>query len=365
MREHEIPHLTIPQEACMTIEELRKKKKELGLTNERISEISKVPVSTVQKIFGGATGRPREETLRRLERALIKTEIDRKLAPYEKNPYDSMWVKETNALDLYDQYFATVDYPFEPIPGDMKAPDKKQGEYTLQDFYAMPPDRKVELIDGVIYDKAEPTDVHQLIIGALYYDLNTQIMEKDLDCIPFGASIDVRLNRDNKTMVEPDIVVMCGEHYDADAEEDQAHTDNQIENGLGHSSYMLEEDTDEDYDNSNIPLAKRAHRFYDGPPDLVVEVLSPSNRDYDCSIKLKKYMSSGVREYWIVDPELERIVVHMSDRAVVCLYTFNDIVPVTISGGAVEIDFSKIRKTVHRQLDILLRTDRRTRDLYR
>lgn len=44
---------------------------------------------------------------------------------------------------------------------------KKQGEYTLEDYYKIPDDIRVELIDGVIYDMSSPTSVHQ-IIGGLY-----------------------------------------------------------------------------------------------------------------------------------------------------------------------------------------------------
>ena len=44
-----------------------------------------------------------------------------------------------------------------------------------------------------------------------------------------------------------------------------------------------------------------------GPPDLVVEVLSPTNRDYDRTLKRKLYMASSVPELWLLDAD-ERTV---------------------------------------------------------
>jgi Uma2 family endonuclease len=45
-----------------------------------------------------------------------------------------------------------------------------------------------------------------------------------------------------------------------------------------------------------------SQRGIEGQPDLVVEVISPSNLFKDRNIKKKKYFEFGVREYWIVDP---------------------------------------------------------------
>ena len=49
---------------------------------------------------------------------------------------------------------------------------KKQGEFTLDDYYALPDERRVELIDGVIYDMVAPTNIHQLIGGEKYIRFN-------------------------------------------------------------------------------------------------------------------------------------------------------------------------------------------------
>ena len=52
-----------------------------------------------------------------------------------------------------------------------------------------------------------------------------------------------------------------------------------------------------------------------GPPDLVVEVLSPSNRAYDRDLKRKRYLESGVPEVWIVDADTATVEVWKAGRA--------------------------------------------------
>ena len=56
----------------MTVEEMKQRKKELGYSNEKLSELSGVPLGTVQKVLAGVTRLPRYETLIALERVLKK-----------------------------------------------------------------------------------------------------------------------------------------------------------------------------------------------------------------------------------------------------------------------------------------------------
>ena len=56
----------------MTIEEMKLRKQELGLTNEMLSDISGVPLGTVQKIFSGVTRSPRYDTVNKLVAVLQK-----------------------------------------------------------------------------------------------------------------------------------------------------------------------------------------------------------------------------------------------------------------------------------------------------
>ena len=163
--------------------------------------------------------------------------------------------------------------------------------------------RPSELIDGVIYDMAAPTFVHQLIVGEIFSQLRNCIREHDSPCIPFMASADVRLDRDEKTMVMPDVFVVC----------------------------------------EPSRIAGVNGRYLDGPPDLVVEIASPSTRKKDMGIKLEKYRKAGVREYWIVDYEKKKIIVWIfGDDPDVSLYGFDADVPVHISGGRCSIDFKEI-----------------------
>lgn len=251
----------------MTVEEMRRKKKELGYTNEKISELSGVPVGTVQKIFAGVTSTPRYDTLMALEYIFDErnNHVSESVTPYQV---------------------------------------RKQGEYTLEDYYALPDERRIELIDGVIYDMSSPTNVHQLIGSEIRDQLKSYIREKGGDCIPFVAPADVQLDCDDKTMVQPDVFVVC--------------------------------------DRSKI-----IKRCTYGAPDLIVEILSPSTRKKDISIKLKKYIGAGVAEYWIVDPDKKTVVVYdFAHDELPAIYGFDAKVPVALFDGECEVDFAEIYEYV-------------------
>ena len=241
----------------MRIEELRRRKKALGYTNRMIADRSGVPLGTVQKIFGGATTSPRYETMAALEAVLYGAERD------------------------------------------------SAGEYTLEDYYAMPEDRRVELIDGVIYDMTAPTSVNQFLASMVFNRMMNFQEAHPGDCMPFLAPIDVQLDCDDRTMIQPDLIVLGGK--------DQNHI----------------------------------RKIY-GAPDFVMEVLSPSTRRRDLIIKLNKYMNAGVREYWIVDPEKETVTVFDFEHDIFPVYyTFGDRIPVSISGGSLIIDFAEIAERFH------------------
>ena len=58
-------------------------------------------------------------------------------------------------------------------------------------------------------------------------------------------------------------------------------------------------------------LPHPAIQFFEGAPDLIVEVLSPSTRRRDQSVKLDVYEQAGVPEYWIIDPLTESLTIYM------------------------------------------------------
>ena len=177
---------------------------------------------------------------------------------------------------------------------------KRQGEYTLEDYYEIPDDIRVELIDGVIYNMGAPTMTHQLLNGKIYNRLDTFVSKKKGKCVPGISPIDVQLDCDEKTMVQPDVIVIC----------------------------------DRD---------KIIKRCVYGAPDFVVEVLSPSSTKRDTAIKLRKYKEAGVREYWIIDPDKKKVIVYdWTKSEIPKVYGFDSKVPVAIFNGECEIDFAEI-----------------------
>ena len=262
----------------MTLAEMRERKKELGYSYEQIADMSGVPLSTVQKVFSGATRSPRYETLLAIELVL--------------KDYSTSRVGE-----------AAHQYGSRPV--------KKQGDYTIEDYYNWPEDERIELIDGAIYDIGAPTFAHQDIMIEIAYILKKYIKEKKGKCMVQVAPLDVQLDRDNKTMVQPDVMVICNK---------------------------------DNVTNKNI--------F--GAPDLVMEVLSKSTRKKDMGIKLAKYINANVREYWIVDIEKERVIVYDIEHDIhVTIYTFENKVPVGIWNNECEIDFSEIKAHVREWIPIL------------
>jgi Uma2 family endonuclease len=174
----------------------------------------------------------------------------------------------------------------------------KLNNYTVDDIYALPEDKRVELIDGQLYYMASPNRRHQSISGEMYFRIKDYIQSKGGDCKVYFAPFAVFINKDNKNYVEPDISVIC---------------------------------------NSD----KLNDKGCNGAPDWIVEIVSPGSRNMDYLVKLLKYQSSGVREYWIVDPMSERISVYKFEHDEMDVFTFNDKIKVGIYED-LEIDFSTI-----------------------
>ena len=86
---------------------------------------------------------------------------------------------------------------------------KKQGEYTLEDYLALPYEERWELIDGYLIRMDAPTTEHQVILGNLHIAFRRCIDEHCASCKVLFAPTDVQLDMDNKTIVEPDLIVLC------------------------------------------------------------------------------------------------------------------------------------------------------------
>ena len=183
---------------------------------------------------------------------------------------------------------------------------KGQGEYTMEDYYAWPEEERIELIDGRIYNMTAPYVNHQAIITEIFGQMFNCRDIHGNDCLILVSPVDVQLDMDDRTMVQPDIVILCD-------------------------------------------LEKNINRCIYGAPDFVLEVLSPSTRLKDRVLKLHKYYAAGCREYWTVDPETMEVNVYDFEHEELNVrYTFDDQVPVRISQGKCVIDFSQIRDNLKR-----------------
>ena len=289
----------------MTIEEMKRRKTALGLTNEMIAQAAGVPLSTIQKIMSGVTKAPRKLTLEAIESVLFAEEQRRSNRTEQLPAADTVQHTSSAYGDLPGNSAAGMVK--EPAAGYSftKTAEKKDGEYTLDDYYALPDERRVELIDGVFYDMSAPAVIHQKILGELHLLFRECTDAHEGECEVYLAPCDVRLDMDNKTMVQPDLLVICKE-YD-----------------LG---------------------AKR----FEGAPDLVLEILSPSTRSKDMLLKLYKYQNAGVKEYWIVDPDHETVLVYdfREDNFYPEKYDFNSVIPIHISDGQCSIDFSRVNRAL-------------------
>ena len=156
--------------------------------------------------------------------------------------------------------------------------------YTIDDIYDLPDGQRAELIDGQMFMMAPPTRKHQEIIGELFAVIREYILRHGGSCRVYIAPFAVFLNENNKNYVEPDISVIC----DPDKLTDEGCT---------------------------------------GAPDWIIEIVSPSSRKMDYNRKLFKYRTAGVREYWIVDPDKNRITVYYFEKDDMNEYSFSDNIP--------------------------------------
>jgi Uma2 family endonuclease len=148
-----------------------------------------------------------------------------------------------------------------------KIPDEDR-HFTYADYKAWELDEgeRFELIDGIAYAMAAPNDFHQAILTELVVQIGNYLRGKPCKVRP--APYDVRLfyaeDESDDTVVQPDISVICDEK-------------------------------------------KRGSEGCRGAPDLVVEILSPANTAIEMQRKLELYQAAGVREYWIVEPQLKTV----------------------------------------------------------
>lgn len=135
---------------------------------------------------------------------------------------------------------------------------------------------------------ATPNRIHQKLVIKFSQTIANYIDSQKGACEIYPAPFAVFPNADDKTYVEPDISVIC----DKDKLDD---------------------------------------RGCNGAPDFIVEIVSPSSRKMDYSTKVTLYSNSGVREYWIVDPEKERTTIYRYEEdAAPTIIPFNQSIAVGI-----------------------------------
>ena len=267
---------------------MKQRKQELGYSNKTIAGKTGLPISTVQKVFSGATSSPRESTVKALEN-LLKPDPSLSYEDAARRSSSASLISE-KALDYQER-------------GDRLA-DGETGPYRLRDYYALPDEQRAELIDGFIYDMTAPGVAHQSIAGYIFKVLLDHVLSHGGSCHPFISPLDVQLDKDDKTMIQPDVIVVC--------DPDQIRTD----------------------------------RVF-GAPDLVIEVLSSSTRKKDMSLKMKKYIEAGVREYWMIDPVKKAVVQYdLEHLDIPAVYGFDAKIPVLIWDGACEVDLKEMSEAL-------------------
>lgn len=279
----------------MTLEEMKRLKQEKGYTMAQLSQYSGVPLGTLQKIFTGETAHPRYATRQAIEKVLSPGQTPEGTSPLAENnqiPVSYCYERDSQETELdcirEKAFVYHADY------------EKQQGEYTVDDYYAWPKEQRVELIDGWIYVLEAPGFVHQRIAGEMLFAINSFIRQNGGDCIPLLSPIDVRLDCDDRTMVQPDLIILC--------------------------------------DREKI---KRWGVI--GAPDFILEILSQSTRRKDCTKKLQKYSDAGVREYWILDPEKKLLLTYdfIHDN-LPCIYPLAGMAELALFDGRLKIDLDEI-----------------------
>ncbi len=173
----------------------------------------------------------------------------------------------------------------------------QEEHYTYADLLSWEDDpTRYELYDGQLRALSAPTHIHQMILTELLTQIHAYLRNKR--CKIYPAPFDVRLFEEPEdvpgtvyTVVQPDLSVVC--------------------------------DNDRQVDRRGVH----------GAPDLIVEILSPSTKQYDCLVKYKLYQQAGVREYWIVDPDKKLVLVYTlvdGQYYVPEVYTAKDTVPVGV-----------------------------------
>jgi Uma2 family endonuclease len=185
-------------------------------------------------------------------------------------------------------------------------PPAELGPYRRQDYEALPDEPRCELIFGRIYVSPSPLLLHQMVVFVLHLLLDR--IAESTGALVAEAPLDVHLA--DHSVVQPDVIY--------------------------------------------ISAARRGivQNWIEGAPDILVEVLSPGTGRRDRGEKLSLYAQSGVREYWIVDPQerLIQFLVNEAGRFLVAVPTGNEYRSQTLS--EIHLDVPAFWREVDRRLGV-------------
>ena len=177
---------------------------------------------------------------------------------------------------------------------------KQELPHTIEEIEALPEGERAELINGEIYYMSSPSVTHQRIVMNLSAAIHSYIRNNKGKCEVFPSPFAVYLFgiQDDTNYLEPDIVVVCD------------------------------------------PEKTANEKGCDGAPDFVIEVVSPSTASRDYLYKLNQYQMAGVKEYWIVNPDIRSVTRYdFANKDGSNAFSFNDAVPcLTFPGLAVCIN---------------------------
>lgn len=142
-----------------------------------------------------------------------------------------------------------------------------QRTYTSEDYWSLPEGERAELINGQLFAMAPPSHTHQRLVLQLGRVIGNYIADHNGDCEVIPAPFAVDLEANDHTWIEPDISVVCDRN-------------------------------------------KLTERGCKGAPDWIIEIVSPTSQKMDYQVKLFKYRTAGVREYWIVNPMIKSVMVY-------------------------------------------------------
>ncbi len=146
----------------------------------------------------------------------------------------------------------------------------KSQQLTFEAYLALPEmEQRYEIVDGVLIIPPASTPAHQWFLKRIFSRLDNFVEEKELGVVLF-APVDLLIQREPLRTRQPDILYLSAERTGV--------------RGLTELQGL---------------------QFLEIPPDLVVEVLSPSNTRRDVEDKLEDYRNLGVLECWLVSPEAE------------------------------------------------------------